>query len=75
MEAAGRDPAAFCTREKGRPLSIAIVSLILLVPLAIIGIIVFGVISGQATRRNENRPGGEGTDETRPGDRGPGGEE
>ena len=56
-------------------MSIAIVSLILLVPLAIIGIIIFGVISGQATRRNENRPGGEGTDETRPGERGPGGGE
>ncbi len=38
-------------------------SLILLVPLAIIGIIIFGVISGQATRRNENRPGGEEGDE------------
>ena len=56
-------------------MSIAIVSLILLVPLAIIGIIIFGVISGQATRRNENRPEGEGTDETRPGERGPGREE
>jgi hypothetical protein len=55
--------------------SIAIVSLILLVPLAIIGIIIFGVISGQATRRNENRPEGEGADETSPGQRGPGGEE
>ena len=52
-------------------MSIAIVSLILLVPL---GIIIFGVISGQATRRNENRPEGEGTDETGPGERGPGGE-
>ena len=56
-------------------MSIAIVYLILLVPLAIIGIIIFGVISGQATRRNENRPEGEGTDETSPGQRGPGGEE
>ena len=56
-------------------MSIAIVSLILLVPLAILGIIIFGVISGQATRRNENRPGGEGTDESSPGERGPGREE
>jgi len=55
--------------------SIAIVSLILLVPLAILGIIFFAVISGQATRRNENRPEGEGTDETKPGERGPGREE
>jgi hypothetical protein len=45
--------------------SIAIVSLILLVPLAIIGIIIFGVISGQATRRNENRP--RAGERTRPG--------
>ena len=44
-------------------MSIAIVSLILLVPLAILGIIFFAVISGQATRRNENRPDGEEGDE------------
>ncbi len=56
-------------------MSIAIVSLILLVPLAILGIIIFGVISGQATRRNENRPEGEGTDKISPGERGPGREE
>jgi len=55
--------------------SIAIVSLLFLVPLAIIGIILFAVISGRATRRNENRPGGTGSDETGPGDRGPGREE
>ena len=41
-------------------MSIAIVSLILLVPLALLGIIIFAVISGQATRRNPNRPGEEG---------------
>ncbi len=41
-------------------MSIAIVSLILLVPLFILGIIIFAVISGQATRRNPNRPGEEG---------------
>ncbi|MEJ7842666.1 MAG: hypothetical protein WKF95_12935 [Rubrobacter sp.] len=40
-------------------MSIAIVSLILLVPLFILGIIIFAVISGQATRRNPNRPGEE----------------
>ena len=56
-------------------MSIAIVSLILLIPLAILGLIIFAVISGRATSRNENRPGGEGTDESRPGERGPGGEE
>ena len=56
-------------------MSIAIVSLLLLIPLAIIGIIVFFVITGRATGRNENRPGGTGSDETRPGQRGPGGEE
>jgi hypothetical protein len=48
-------------------MGIAKVSLILLAPLEIIGIIVVGVISGQATRRNENRLESEGTDETRPG--------
>jgi hypothetical protein len=53
--------------------SIAKVSLILLAPLGIIGIIIVGVISGQATRRNENRLESEETDETRPGERGPGG--
>lgn len=56
-------------------MSIAIVSLLLLIPLAILGIILFAVISGRATGRNENRPGGEGRDETRPGDRGPGAED
>lgn len=56
-------------------MSIAIVSLLLLIPLAIVGIIVFFVITGRATGRNENRPGGEGREETRPGERGPGGEE
>lgn len=56
-------------------MSIAIVSLLLLIPLAILGIILFAVISGRATGRNENRPGGEGSDETRPGDRGPGAED
>ena len=56
-------------------MSIAKVSLILLAPLGIIGIIIVGVISGQATRRNENRPEGEGADEIRPGERGPGGTE
>lgn len=49
-------------------MSIAIVSLILLVPLAILGIIIFAVITGQATRRNPDRPEGEG-DETGEDDR------
>jgi len=48
--------------------SIAKVSLVLLAPLGIIGIIIVGVISGQATRRNENRLESEETDETRPGE-------
>jgi hypothetical protein len=56
-------------------MSIAIVSLLLLIPVAILAIILFAVITGRATGRNENRPGGEGRDETRPGERGPGGEE
>lgn len=56
-------------------MSIAIVSLILLIPLAILGLIIFAAISGRATRRNENRPDGQGTDQPGPGDRGPGREE
>ena len=68
-------PGGPCTRKKGRPVSFAIVSLILLIPLAILGIIFFAVISGRATSRNENRSDGQGRDETRPGERGPGGEE
>ena len=44
-------------------MSIAIVSLLLLVVIAIIAIPVFISVLGEATRRNPNRPGGEG-DET-----------
>lgn len=53
-------------------MSIAIVALILLIPLSILGIILLAVITGQATRRNPNRPDGEGRDEQKPGERGPG---
>ena len=44
-------------------MSIAIVSLILLVVVALIAIPIFVAVLGQATRRNPNRPEGEG-DET-----------
>jgi len=40
-------------------LSIAIASLILLAVVAVIAVPVFGRVVGVATRRNENRPGGE----------------
>jgi hypothetical protein len=56
-------------------LSIAIVSLILLAIIAFVAIPILARVFGEATRRNENRPEGEGTDETSAGDRGPGQEE
>lgn len=56
-------------------MSIAIVSLIVLVIIAFVAIPILARVFGEATRRNPDRPEGEGTDETSPGDRGPGREE
>ncbi|HET7480469.1 MAG TPA: hypothetical protein VFJ72_13255 [Rubrobacteraceae bacterium] len=55
-------------------MSIAIVSLILLVVVAIVAIPVLIRVFGEAARRNPNRPGGPGDDETGERDRtsGPG---
>lgn len=60
--------------KKGEPLSIAIVSLLLLVVVAIVGIPILIRVFGEAARRNPNRPGGPGDDETGERDRtsGPG---
>lgn len=48
---------------EGTTLSIAIVSLILLVVVAVIAIPIFVMVFGQAAKRNPNRPEGDG-DET-----------
>jgi hypothetical protein len=53
-------------------LSIAIVSLIILAIVALVVIPIFARVLGEATRRNPDRPEGEGSDEPKPGDRGPG---
>jgi hypothetical protein len=60
--------------RKGQPMSIAIVSLILLVVVAIIVVPVLIRVFGEAARRNPNRPEGEGSDEVGERDRtsGPG---
>jgi hypothetical protein len=44
-------------------MSIAVISLIILVVIAIIAIPILIRIFGEAARRNPNRPGGEGRDE------------
>ncbi len=46
-------------------MSIAIVSLILLVVIAVIAIPIFVAVVGQATRRNPDRPEGEGNENER----------
>ncbi len=56
-------------------MGLAIVGLLILGVIAIIAIPILARVFGEATRRNENRPEGEGRDEPRPGDRGPGREE
>jgi len=56
-------------------LGIAVVGLIVLVIVALVAIPILARVLGEATRRNPDRPDGEGSDETRPGGRGPGGEE
>jgi hypothetical protein len=45
-------------------MSFAIVSLIILVIVALIAILIFMRVFGEAARRNPNRPGGEGRDNT-----------
>ena len=53
-------------------MGIAVISLIILVVIAIIAIPILIRIFGEAARRNPNRPGGEGNDETGERDRSPG---
>ena len=69
------EPGGPSTRGEERPLSIAIVSLLILAIIAIVLIPILARVLGEATRRNPNRPEGEGSDEPEPGDRGPGREE
>ncbi len=45
-------------------MSIAIVSLLLLGVIALVAIPILARVLGEATRRNPDRPGGEGDDET-----------
>jgi hypothetical protein len=56
-------------------LGLAIVALIVLAIIALVAIPILARVFGEATRRNPNRPEGEGSDEPKPGERGPGGEE
>jgi hypothetical protein len=53
-------PGGLSASERGNPLSIAIVSLIVLVIVAIIAVPILMRVFGEAAGRNENRPGGEG---------------
>ena len=72
---AGTQARRPCRRGEENPLSIAIVSLILLGIVGLVAIPILVRVLGEATRRNPNRPEGEGSDEPSPGDRGPGREE
>ena len=53
-------------------MGIAIVALIVLAVVALLAIPILVRVLGEATRRNPNRPEGEGRDEPEPGERGPG---
>ena len=63
MRSLGESPAASIPTWKERLLGLAIVSLLVLLVIAIIAIPILARILGEATRRNPNRPEGEG-DET-----------
>ena len=56
-------------------MGIAIVALLFLGIMALVAVPIMIRVLGEATRRNENRPEGEGRDEPAPGERGPGREE
>lgn len=56
-------------------MGIAIISIIILGIFALVAIPILVRVLGEATRRSENRPEGEGRDEPAPGERGPGREE
>ena len=62
MEAAGSCPAAF-VRKGGKLLGLAVVGLLVLAVIALVAIPILLRVFGEATRRNENRPGGEEGDE------------
>ncbi len=72
MEAVGREsPAASAPARKEQLLGLAVVSLLVLLVIAIIAIPILARVFGEATRRNPNRPEGEG-DETSEDNRGSG---
>ena len=56
-------------------MGIAIVALLVLGIMALVIVPIMIRVLGEAGRRNENRPEGEGSDEPTPGERGPGKEE
>ena len=58
MGAAGPRPAT-SVRKEGRLLGLAIVSLLVLAVIALVAIPILLRVFGEATRRNEDRPGGE----------------
>ncbi len=62
MEAGGQDlPAS--VRKGGVTLGLAVVGLLVLAVIALVAIPILLRVFGEATRRNENRPGGEEGDE------------
>lgn len=64
MKTVGRgSPAVSALTRKERLLGLAVISLLVLVVVAIIAIPILARVLGEATRRNPNRPEGEG-DET-----------
>ena len=63
MEVVGREPGDSTLSRKEQLLGLAIISLLVLVVIAVIAIPIFARVLGEATRRNPNRPEGEG-DET-----------
>ena len=63
MSPSDESPAAPTSVRKEQLLGLAIISLLVLVVIAVIAIPIFARVLGEATRRNPNRPEGEG-DET-----------
>ena len=64
----------FVRAERRALLGLAIVGLIIVALISLVVIPIMGRVLGEGTSRNPNRPEGEGRDESKPGERGPGGE-
>ncbi len=58
-------PGGPCTRGEENSLGIAVVALIVLVIVALVAIPVLARVLGEATRRNPDRPDGEGDEVSR----------